>query len=739
MMSRVSIKLIAALTLAVPVLLLGLWLSIMWNTQSREAVTELAESNLRQIHRLTSMKINDLLSIPPRVCEINERLVLDKVLDPNDLHAWWPIVSREFATFEMLSSIVWGSADGRALWIGRYADGDNYWAVKNDGAMELMEQWRLLPDGSIPEEDPSTFSYDLFERPWFKSPLEAAAPAWTDPFVWAGGDEDAPVTLGISYGIPLFDEQDELIGIVDADFSLNDLSAFLGTVSVGRTGMSVLFDADRKILAVSKSDLNFINEDGSLRTLEALSSPQLGAINHLVESIGYGAPFADSVEHDGSVYYAEISPIGQGLGLDWSLASIEPKQDFLAQIDAGFRRSSISSLIAVVLAILFGLLAARWLVNPLRSLVGEVRRIARGDLNTEVSIAHASEYVELGQAINEMTSGLRDRVHVRERLEATTQSLLDAIVTIDPQGRIVEFNRSAELIFGYERDAVMQQPMAELIIPPDLRSAHATGMKHFKATGEGPVLNNRIEIVGMRADETVFPIELTIVPFEFEGETHFTATIRDLTEIKQKQEQLEQSRQREDLLRRELDHRVKNMLAQIVALSRQTAERAGADRILLDSLVGKITSLSSVHELLGECGQVSIQFEDLLERCCQPYLSADEQLELSGTEILIKPQAAMCLSLICNELANNSRKHGALMNTTGRIRVEWSCEHGAMLWRWSEYGGPPVPSERTASFGMQMLTSLIPYELDGRSEVHFVEEGLVFESSIPIANVTRQD
>lgn len=736
MITRVSIKLIAALTLAVPVLLLGLWLSIMWNNQSRDAVTELAESNLNQIHRLTSMKINDLLSVPPRVCEMNERLIRDGVLDPEDLNSWWSIFSREFSTFDMLSSIVWGAADGSALWIGRYSDGDNYWSVKEDGTQKLMSQWKLDADGSFPDDEPTTFEYDLFVRPWFRSPVDAAAPAWTDPFVWAGGGEDSPVTLGISFGIPIYRETGELLGVIDSDFSLNDLSAFLRTVSIGRTGTSVLFDSEGHILATSK-DVEFIREDGTLQSLGELSSPQMGAVTHLVQELGDERRFADSVEYDGNVYYAEVSPVGGGVGLSWSLASIEPEQDFLAQIDVGFRRSSLVSLGVVLFAILFGLFLARWLVNPLRTLVAGVRRISRGELDTDVQIRHASEYVELGNAINEMTVGLRDRLHVRRRLEATTQSILDAIVTINPRGEILEFNRAAEQIFGHKREDVMNERMADLIIPPDMRAAHAAGMKHFKKTGEGPVLNKRIEIVGMRSDESVFPIELTIVPFDFEGETHFTATIRDMTEAKKKQEQLDQSREREDLLRRELDHRVKNMLAQIVALSRQTAERAGSDRMLLDSLVGKISSLSSVHELLGECGQVSLQFEDLLARCCQPYLNTDDQLELVGPDILIRPQAAMCLSLVCNELANNSKKYGALHESSGRIHVEWRCDGDTMSWRWSEHGGPPIASEVNPSFGMQILESLIPYELDGRADMDLSGDGLVFESSIPLANITR--
>ena len=339
----------------------------------------------------------------------------------------------------------------------------------------------------------------------------------------------------------------------------------------------------------------------------------------------------------------QATPVGGEFGLNWSLVSIVPEQDFLAEIDASFRQSSIVSLIAVVLAILVGLLSTRWLVAPLRTLVESVRRIGQGDFQTRVHIRHTPEYVELSDAINDMAAGLQDRIHVRERLKATTESMLDAIITMDHHGRIVEFNKAAEIIFHYHREDVMNQPLAECIIPPELRDAHGNGVKHYMATGEGPVLNKRIEITGMRSDGSLFPIELTIVPFNFEGGRHFTATIRDITEEKNRQDAFDAMQKREDLLRRELDHRVKNMLAQILTLSRQTAERASGDRPILDSLVGKIASLSTVHELLGESGQDSLPFNELIVRCCEPYLQSDAQLVVEGKQLLIRPQAAMCL------------------------------------------------------------------------------------------------
>ena len=734
MFSRLPMKLTAALLIGLPVLIVGLLLSTMWHGQSREAVKELADSDLKQLHSLVSIKINDLLSIPSRVCRLNQRLIQENVLDPDDLDSWWPIYSREFDSFEMLSSIVWGDADGRALWIGRYSDGDIYWAVKDDGSAKTMNQWRLASDGSLPDEPPVVFSYDLFERPWFQVPVAAGGPSWTDPFIWAGGAKEGPATLGIAYGIPLYHADGTLQGVVDADLSLNDLSTFLRSIIIGRSGMTAVIEGQGRILATS-SQLEFIAPDGTLRRINEVDDVRASAASTMLGEVPFTKSYSGSIESDEIVYYMQATPVGKEFGLDWSLVSIVPEQDFLGEIDAGFRQSSIVSLIAVVLAILVGLLSTRWLVAPLRTLVESVRRIGQGDLQTRVHIRHASEYVELSNAINEMASGLQDRIHVRERLEATTQSMLDAMIAMDHRGRIVEFNKAAEVIFNYTREEVMDQPLAECIIPPDLRAAHAAGMKHYQSTGEGPVLNSRIEITGMKSDGSIFPIELTIVPFDFEGGKHFTATIRDITEQKARQDELDVLREREDLLRRELDHRVKNMLAQILTLGRQTAERAESDVELLDALVGKIFSLSSVHELLGKSGQSALKFADLLTLCCQPYIQDDAQLVLDGADLLIRPQAAMSLSLVCNELANNSKKHGSLKNAGGEVHVSWHVEQGLLKWTWLERGGPEVPSEIQPSFGMQMLESLIPYELEGEVDILLPPEGLVLKSSIPLERI----
>jgi PAS domain S-box-containing protein len=127
-----------------------------------------------------------------------------------------------------------------------------------------------------------------------------------------------------------------------------------------------------------------------------------------------------------------------------------------------------------------------------------------------------------------------DALHASEsRKSAIIESSLDALITMDHQGHILEFNPAAEAVFGYTRSETIGKEMAELIIPPSLREQHRRGLAHYLSTGEGPVLGKRIEIIGMRADGTEFPVELTITRIKGEESPVFIGFVRDITERKQ--------------------------------------------------------------------------------------------------------------------------------------------------------------------------------------------------------------
>ncbi|MEM6284679.1 MAG: ATP-binding protein, partial [Chloroflexota bacterium] len=115
-------------------------------------------------------------------------------------------------------------------------------------------------------------------------------------------------------------------------------------------------------------------------------------------------------------------------------------------------------------------------------------------------------------------------------LKTLLKASLDSIIIVDEAGYIIEFSEAAEQLFGYNRADVLLRTLAETIIPPHLREAHHNGLAHYIETGEGPVLNRRVEVTAMHRSGAQFPIEITIIPTEMDGQRIFFAYLRDITE-----------------------------------------------------------------------------------------------------------------------------------------------------------------------------------------------------------------
>ena len=117
-------------------------------------------------------------------------------------------------------------------------------------------------------------------------------------------------------------------------------------------------------------------------------------------------------------------------------------------------------------------------------------------------------------------------------------SALDAIISIDKKGIITSWNPQAEKIFGWKREEVTGTELSDTIIPARYRDAHQKGMSHYLATGHGPVLNKMIELEALNKQGKEFPIEMAIVAIEQESEEFFCAFIRDITERKKTEEEI---------------------------------------------------------------------------------------------------------------------------------------------------------------------------------------------------------
>ncbi len=141
---------------------------------------------------------------------------------------------------------------------------------------------------------------------------------------------------------------------------------------------------------------------------------------------------------------------------------------------------------------------------------------------------------------------LRQAKHLAEENEKRTRLIVDtaydAYVAMDANGLVIDWNRQAELIFGWPREEAINRPVHELIIPPSYRAAHVAGVQHFLATGEGPLLNRRVEVPAMRRDGSEFPVEMTVSPIRYGNEWIFSAFLHDITKRKKYEAELRQAR-----------------------------------------------------------------------------------------------------------------------------------------------------------------------------------------------------
>jgi PAS domain S-box-containing protein len=171
----------------------------------------------------------------------------------------------------------------------------------------------------------------------------------------------------------------------------------------------------------------------------------------------------------------------------------------------------------------------------------------------EVLGSHAAVAIENARLLGrerEAASRARDS---EARTNAILQSALDGVIVMDGGGTVHEFSPAAERTFGYSREDAVGNELAELIIPPALRKRHRDGLARYLATGDAPILGRRIEMTAMRSDGTQFPVELAISKVDLPGTNLFTGYIRDITERKRAeadvQSALESEREAADRLR----------------------------------------------------------------------------------------------------------------------------------------------------------------------------------------------
>ena len=190
-----------------------------------------------------------------------------------------------------------------------------------------------------------------------------------------------------------------------------------------------------------------------------------------------------------------------------------------------------------------------------------------------------------------------------ERTRLMLDEALDAVVTMDADGVTTGWNPQAEVIFGWSREEAVGRRMSDTIIPAQHRHAHEGGLRHFLATGEGAVLNRRIEMTALRRDGREFPIELAVTPLKLGQTWTFSAFIRDISERKRAEKALEKAFEEIKALKDQL-YRENLALRDEVDRASMFEEIVGTSKALkaVLSRIAKVAPTDSTVLITGETG-----------------------------------------------------------------------------------------------------------------------------------------
>lgn len=319
-------------------------------------------------------------------------------------------------------------------------------------------------------------------------------------------------------------------------------------------------------------------------------------------------------------------------------------------------------------------------------------------------------------------------------LAAIVEGSDDAIVSKTLDGVITSWNRAAVRLFGFTSAEAIGQPI-RILIPADRQQEEDAILAQIR---RGERIDH-FETVRRRKDGSLCDVSLTVSPVRGDQRTIIGVSkiARDISERKRDQE-------RQRLLLREMNHRIKNLFAvasSLVAVSRQSASSA-AD--LATKLQSRLAALARAHDLtlpdLSDAmdGDRATTLFALLGAILAPHSDGgDGRTIISGSDIPIHGEALTALALALNEFATNAAKYGCLSAVGGVLSIESVIDVPDLVLRWTEAHGPEIRSPAVATgFGTQLSRSAIEGSLNGSLSWDWAPSGLTISIRLPISRLS---
>jgi len=501
-------KISLPLLFTVPVIGVVIVLSAIAWVEGHSTANDLMAQNLAQIQDHIEERLDDLLNLPDRIQRINANLIREGWLNPQNLSSWQLTLFEQLQTFSGINRITWGSVDGHSVGLARYPWKTGFeFTIKDNKTGKKIYKYYCDTRGQIKKNPSASLVYDPRNEPWYRAAIQAGKPIWTDPYPLAE-ENGFGASLALGYAMPFRDRQGQLIGVMNAELTLDDIKSFLEKLRVGKTGKAFLVNHEGRLIATS-SGVSLTDASNHPVVASESADRQIAAAAVLLEKdfgtyMAIEAKYQLNLQINGNPHLLMISPSAHETGLTWLIATLVPEDDFLAAIKAGRQRNFKIGLIAVLITLVIGITLAAVSILPMLDLLSYVRKIDQGDLEQVLTLEYSSEFVQLSKQINTMTAGLKDRMRLRNSLalaQEVQQNLLPSgipkIDGLDIAGHATYCDETGGDYFDYLRIAGLPDTTAAIAVGDVV--GHGVAAAMLMATARG-ILRSRCRTPGTLAD-----------------------------------------------------------------------------------------------------------------------------------------------------------------------------------------------------------------------------------------------
>ncbi|MBP0010868.1 hybrid sensor histidine kinase/response regulator [Roseofilum sp. Belize Diploria] len=399
----------------------------------KKAVNNVASQLRTEITGRVQSYLDNYLAIPHQINAANAHAIQQGWLDLNNIEALnRQFLNQSYAFGQNYPLYIYvGNKVGGFVGAGRYEINDTFvWEFTENLKPGELISYPVDSQGNFTDVLTPYNFFDATTRPWYQKAVKENSQIWSEVYTYADN------ILGVTAAQPIFDPEDQFIGVAGVDIPLDAINQFLASIKIGQSGQIVIIERSGYVIGSSTQESPYLKDEITQepKRLEASESSRVSIreASQFLEAKFLQLSQIDRTQQlefwiDREKYFLQVTPLGNEQGLDWLILVVIPESDFMAEIDANTVRTIWLCLAALGIAITLGIYTSRWISEPILALVQSSELMSHGDLNQQVKKGNITELKTLADAFNRMTSQLKAYfTDLEQRVEERTAELAEA-------------------------------------------------------------------------------------------------------------------------------------------------------------------------------------------------------------------------------------------------------------------------------------------------------------------------